>query len=611
VKKKTSNQNLSSMDLLASLGLGTALPEQATRLTCHPGIIRALDGGGGSSNEKEEENNVRLGFHQCLNCGIQLRKVVLSSDTTTTATVKNKEKKGVPTGVACQGCHRVLYCSVKCRTDDATPTNTTTEEEEATLGHSPVICSLLRLCNDDEDAEEEEELRNLHNCNKNKRHNKTERNEAAIYRNQTERESYPATLFNILSEGPTWFVEAMTRTARQTVDVKSPIRSPVPVITSMKNSNSSRRGKRDRTTAFGGNSSSNEESQKQQNSNVTTIEIVLHIVGATTESELWGWDGSSSSNSSSSSSVDVLDAYTEASTNLITYLEELLQVPSITLRCIFIGPHCGNSSRNGNETKIPIITSNNYDTSNLLMKNKSSITATPSSMLIIETQCSNYGCINNKNNNTQDSLLPPPDVIIFFNPGFSCPDYDWSSALSYASSYSLCDNVGGGGPIPFLVTTNTELEGYADIKVLLDGGYININTVSRDILEAIDYPIDKSNGSSNKNKQYNDEFEEQVIFGMNPYVGLRVRQSGTMGNDLFVKNRWIICGLFQKMSSIRSTTATPPTRNKRNKSITDSRNKDDYDDDDIGEEKSRKRQRNENDAGGGDKNAKKKNPALI
>jgi hypothetical protein len=598
------------MDLLASLGLGTALPEQATRLTCHPGIIRALDGGGGSSDEKEEENNVRLGFYQCLNCGIQLKKDVLSSNTTTaTTTVKNKEKKGVlPTGVACQGCHRVLYCSVTCRTDDATPTNTTTtDEEEATLGHSPIICSLLRLCNDDEDAEEEEESRDIHNCNKSKRHNNTERKEAAIYRNQTERESYPATLFNILSEGPTWFVEAMTRKARQTVDIKSPIRSPVPVITSTKNSNSSRRGKRDRTTAFGGNSSSsNEESQKQQKSSVTTIEIVLHIVGATTESELWGWDGTSSS-SSSSSSVDVLDAYTEASTNLITYLEELLQIPSITLRCIFIGPNCGNSSRNGSATKIPIITSNNYDTSNLSMKNKSSITATPSSMLIIETQCSNYGSRNN--NNTQGLVLPPPDVIIFFNPGFSCPDYDWSSALSYASSYSLCDNVGGGGPIPFLVTTNTELEGYADIKVLLDGGYININTVSRDILEAIDYPIDKSNGSSNKNKQYDDEFEEQFIFGMNPYVGLRVRQSGTMGNDLFVKNRWIICGLFQKMSSIPNT-ATPPTRNKRNKSITDRRNKDD-DDDDIGEEKSRKRQRNDNDAGGGDKNAKKKNPALI
>jgi hypothetical protein len=375
-----------------------------------------------------------------------------------------------------------------------------------------------------------------------------------------------------------------------------------------KNSNSSRRGKRDRTTAFG--DSGNDESQKRHNSSATTTEIVLHIVGATTESELWGWDGSNnsaSSSSSSSSSVDVLNAYTEASTNLITYLEELLQVPSITLRCIFIGPNCGNSSRSSSSAKIPITTAMNYDTSSLPMKKKSSITTTNSSMLIIETQCCNYG---SSKNNTKEFLFPIPDVIIFFNPGFSCPDYDWSSALLYASSLSMCDNV-GGGPIPFLVTTNTELEGYADIKVLLDGGCINISTVSRDVLEAIDYPIDNRN--SRNNKQNEDDF----IFGMNPYVGLRVRQSGTMGNDLFVKNRWIICGLFQKSSIIRPSTTTPPTRNKmkdqerkRNRSITDSRNNDD-DDDDIGEEKSRKRQRQDNVVGGGDKNAKKKNPALI
>ena len=34
--------------------------------------------------------------------------------------------------------------------------------------------------------------------------------EAARYRVRTERESYPATLFNVLSEGPDWFVEAIT-----------------------------------------------------------------------------------------------------------------------------------------------------------------------------------------------------------------------------------------------------------------------------------------------------------------------------------------------------------------------------------------------------------------
>ena len=31
------------MDLLASLGLGNALPEQSTRLMSHPGIIKALE----------------------------------------------------------------------------------------------------------------------------------------------------------------------------------------------------------------------------------------------------------------------------------------------------------------------------------------------------------------------------------------------------------------------------------------------------------------------------------------------------------------------------------------------------------------------------------------
>ena len=107
------------------------------------------------------------------------------------------------------GCHRVLYCSAKCRTDDATPSTTT--EEMGSYGHSPIICSLLRTCNDDEDAEEDELLvlhtdNNNSHSNNNNSHNKA-RTEAALYRIQTERESYPATLFNVLSEGPTWFVD--------------------------------------------------------------------------------------------------------------------------------------------------------------------------------------------------------------------------------------------------------------------------------------------------------------------------------------------------------------------------------------------------------------------
>lgn len=55
------------MDLLATLGLGSSLPEQTTQLTSHPGITQALDGGGGGGGE-----GVRLGFDACLRCGTGL-----------------------------------------------------------------------------------------------------------------------------------------------------------------------------------------------------------------------------------------------------------------------------------------------------------------------------------------------------------------------------------------------------------------------------------------------------------------------------------------------------------------------------------------------------------
>ena len=92
------------MDLLASLGLGTALPEQSTRLTSHPGIIKALEEEGGDDND-----DVRLGFNKCLTCGVNLMMDIDSTDT-------KKKKKNV---VSCKGCNRVSYCSSSCRKLDA------------------------------------------------------------------------------------------------------------------------------------------------------------------------------------------------------------------------------------------------------------------------------------------------------------------------------------------------------------------------------------------------------------------------------------------------------------------------------------------------------------
>ena len=124
------------MDLLASLGLGGALPEQSTRLS-HPGIIKALGEGG---------SDVRLGFNKCLACGVKLLNN--ESDTTTT---KSKV-------VSCHGCKRVSYCSASCQKLDSEPSTSTASKDEGgeeAIGHSPVVCALLNLCNDDEDVEEE------------------------------------------------------------------------------------------------------------------------------------------------------------------------------------------------------------------------------------------------------------------------------------------------------------------------------------------------------------------------------------------------------------------------------------------------------------------------
>jgi hypothetical protein len=48
--------------------------------------------------------------------------------------------------------------------------------------------------------------------------------------------------------------------------------------------------------------------------------------------------------------------------------------------------------------------------------------------------------------------------------------------------------------------------------------------------------------ASAENDDTNDSF-----FSKNPFCGDRVRQSGTMANDLYVKSRWILGGRFSKL----------------------------------------------------------------
>ena len=468
------------MDLLCSLGI-ESLPEQSTRLVCHPGITKTL----------EEDTDARIGFTHCCNCGAKLGDKVKAID--------------------CKGCQRVSYCSKSCCKADAEEVPSHDKnglEDDTAVGHSAIICSVLKLCNDDDEAEDD-----IFNHSDDTKSRSQKRDQAAQYRVQTEHESYPATLFNVLAESPTWFMEAMTRKIRYLEDIRSPEKQ--------------RRGKRDRTAT-----------SPYKKLPAGNKQLVIHVVGASTNSELWGWDGATENPA-------VLKAYAEASINLLSYIENFPIILK-SIRLIFIGPDCPKTSNH-----------------NLLIPDSQT-------ELIVETHCCNYG--------EHADSVPTPDSIAFFNPGFSCPDYDWSESLLAAS------NSAKAGPVPFLITTNTEMEGFADIKYLLDNGCIRPNSLPGNLLEAIDFD-DKGIGDK-------DDTDKSFFFGENPYHGLRVRQSGTMANDLFVKSMWMLGGLFEK-----------PGRFNKRKTKADAEEKDE-----DGHSQPKKRQRNNKEVKG---NSKKSNPALI
>lgn len=404
---------------------------------------------------------------------------------------------------------------------------------------------LLNLCNDDEIAED-----NLYNPTKTKsttttkhNNNNIQKEEAAKYRVQTERESYPATLFNMLvSDGPPWLIESLTRRLRFKEEVRSPDAK------GGGGDKRKRRGKRDRQSL-----------SQEETATKSGRELVLHIVGASVDSELWGWDGTTTSYTHN----EMLDAYAEASTNVLSYLKNFIDSVD-AIRLVFVGPDCPKP-RGGDEDDV------------VCRLNKS----IPGSktILLIETHCCNYG---------ENSTLSDPDAIIFFNPGLSCPDYDWSKALSTASSYP--------SSAPFLITTNTEMEGFADIKCLVDGGYVASKELPGYVLETVGVETPSDNGTYDEYDD--DEQNRKFFFCENPYAGLRVRQSGTMANDLYVKSRWVMGGVFQRVDDDEKK----KTKSKKIKKTMD-------------KDKSKKKRSKESDERGSARKKRRKgggsNPALI
>ena len=378
------------MDFLASLNL-LDLPEQQTRTS--------------QLTESQPEFQLELGFNACCTCG-----------------------KAAPKW-ECQNCHRVKYCSKICQEKDS---SLPTDEDEEAVGHSGLVCAVLRLCNDDEAVEKG----GGKSLNEKKRH-------AAVDRLVSEFESYPATLANVLMEGPCY----------QDVLHK----------------------------ASGGT-------------------LTIHVVGASVDSELW------EGHPESSQERNVFKCYAEA----LAEVAESHNLDGIQLQ--FIGPDCPIKDIT-ESVLLPVV-----------QRKKSS------SQLKVKTLKGEY----NKRV-LQSGKVASPDVVVFFNPGFTCPDYSWEKAL-----------VGIEKDVPFLVTSNTELEGIADIQYLLQKSLIQEIPVGLAEILKEDFLDDTG------------EYDTDSFFSVNPFCGNRVRQSGTMANDLYVKNRWMFGGIFG--SRPKTQVETKPTK---------------------------------------------------
>ena len=103
--------------------------------------------------------------------------------------------------------------------------------------------------------------------------------------------------------------------------------------------------------------------------------------------------------------------------------------------------------------------------------------------------------------------------------------------------------------IPFLVTTNTEVEAIADVQYLMD------HEILFDIPPGLKAMLqmngnEDGDGSTPPEDDEEDDDDCTTFLSLNPYSGNRVRQSGTMANDLYVKSRWIFGGISSAKSSI-------------------------------------------------------------
>jgi hypothetical protein len=371
--------------------------------------------------------DLSLGFDACCTCGTKFGPTVQE--------------------VTCMACSRVKYCSDACRQQDATvvpPAMIQEDDEEDTaLGHTSIICALLQLCDDDFDAEDNKGTERL----------SAAALTAAQDRIQSEFESYPATLANVIAQGPC-FQEVLKVCAK------------------------------------------------------STRALVLHIVGASEDSEFWDASGDEQFDR-------VWSAYADA-------LSELTTTRGFdTIELHFVGPECPEENLQGN--KAIQSTEKDATTGNLLVQ-------------------THKGVYNSELLN--QLAIPKADIVVFFQPGFTVPEYDWKETLA-------CIEKG----TPFLSTTNTELEGIADCQYLLDQDRIQSMPAGLADIFGLHTPGDEEDLTEVKD-------QSNAFFSENPFSGSRVRQNGTMANDLYVKNKWMLGGVLDVFDPSKAEADSPSKRRK-------------------------------------------------
>ena len=285
----------------------------------------------------------------------------------------------------------------------------------------------------------------------------------------------------------------------------------------------------------------------------------VHVIGASEGVELWG------DYRPAKGEPNVKQAYADA-------LCDLAETNKLSINIHFVGPDCPKKKNKMDA----------FEKLTTIEKGGKQMQA----CLMMESHRSNYDdkfLAEPPSGGFGRGSIAAPDVVVFFNPGFTCPDYSWDGALA-------CIKQG----TPFLVTTNTEMEGIADCQYLFEKGFIaTLPEMIRDIIEG-------GGGSDDEERDMGwdeyDDSDKDMFFGENPFAGSRVRQSGNMANDLFVKNRWMFGGIFGSAEEKISSTGKKKRREK----------KEDGDDEESPKKKKRKGKKSKK---GG--NTKKSNPALI